>query len=624
MSLISRSLLVFLSDTVGVCLAWLLAYQLRFDFAIPPEFVRPMLMGLGMVLPLQAVLLRFFGLYRGIWVFASLPDLLRIARALSVGAVLVPITLTLLLHTEPWVPRLVFFMYPVLLFFYIGGTRAVYRSWKEYRHFGALRAQGQPVLILGAGKTGAHLVRELAQSAQWRVVGLLDDDWHKHGREIQGHKVLGATTELKNWAEYYKCSHAIIAMASVRHEIRRKVAGLCVSSGVRPLIVPSIDEMMSGHVRFNEIRQVNVEDLLGRDPVRIDTEQVGHCLKGRVVMVTGAGGSIGSELCRQIARFEPSLLVCFELNEFALYNLTEEFATHFPRLQLMAIAGDVKDAVRVDEIVGRYHPHVIFHAAAYKHVPLMEEDNAWQAVRNNVLGTWQVGRSAVSFGVERFVLVSTDKAVNPTNVMGATKRMAELVCQMLSAQGKTQFEMVRFGNVLGSAGSVIPKFQAQLAAGGPLTVTHPEITRYFMSISEAAQLVLQAGSMGHGGEIFVLDMGEPVRIADLARDMIRLSGQSEDKVQVVFTGLRPGEKLYEEVLADAEQTRATHHPKLRIARAIPVDPAELDSILNWLRQRRAVGAAEVRRELRRWVPEYQPARHEPPQLQLINNMAAGA
>ena len=364
-----------------------------------------------------------------------------------------------------------------------------------------------------------------------------------------------------------------------------------------------------------------MEDLLGRDPVRIDDVEVREYLRGKAVMVTGAGGSIGSELCRQIARFEPSVLVCFDVSEFGLYRLTEEFALHFQNVQLVALAGDVKDAIRVDEVIARYRPHVIFHAAAYKHVPLMEDDNAWQAVRNNVLGTWQVARSAVACEVSRFVLVSTDKAVNPTNVMGATKRLAERVCQALASRGKTQFEIVRFGNVLGSAGSVIPKFQEQIAVGGPVTVTHPEITRFFMSIPEAAQLVLQAGSMGQGGEIFVMDMGEPVRIAELARDMIRLSGRSEDEVRVVFTGLRPGEKLYEEVLADSEHTRATHHPKLRIARAQPVEDGWLDALLLWLRQRRAVGASEVRGELRRWVPEYAPSPPSAPSLQVVEKNA---
>ncbi|HNC78175.1 MAG TPA: nucleoside-diphosphate sugar epimerase/dehydratase [Rhodocyclaceae bacterium] len=608
----AHPLLVFLSDALGICLAWFVAYLIRFNLAIPAEFMPAMLYGLAVALPIQCLFLRVFGLYRGIWVFASLPDLHRIGRAVAAGAVVVPLVLVVSVRTEPWIPRLVFLLQPVLLLLYMGGTRALYRSWKEFRNFGALRAQGQSVLILGAGVAGAHLVRELAASAQWRVVGLLDDDPHKQRREIHGYKVLGPISELERWAETLKVGHAIIAMPSVRHEVRRAVASECVRVGVTALIVPGVDERLSTSHSLSEVRQLDVEDLLGRDPVRIDTEQVQDYLRGKAVMVTGAGGSIGAELCRQIARFEPSVLVCFELSEFALYRLIEDFAREFPRLQLVALAGDVKDAVRVDEVIGRYRPNVIFHAAAYKHVPLMEEDNAWQAVRNNVMGTFQVARAAVAFGVPRFVLVSTDKAVNPTNVMGATKRLAEQVCQAFALEGRSQFEIVRFGNVLASAGSVIPKFQAQIAAGGPVTVTHPEITRYFMSIHEAAQLVLQAGSMGQGGEIFVMDMGEPVRIQDLARDMIRLSGRSEDDIRIVFTGLRPGEKLYEEVLADSERTRPTHHPKLRIARAQAVESGWLDMLALWLRQRRAVPAAEVRRELRRWVPEYTPSSHAVP------------
>ena len=614
MQTFARPVMVFLSDAVGICLAWGLAYLIRFDFRIPPDFYLPMALGLAFALPLQGVFLRVFGLYRGIWVFASLPDLHRIARAVLVGAVTTPLVLVLMVRTDPWIPRLVFLIQPVLLLCYMGGTRAIYRSWKEFRNYGGLRAQGQAVIVLGAGKAGANLVRELSQSAEWRVVGLLDDDRNKQGREIHGHKVLGPISALGQWAENLKVQHAIIAMPSVRHQIRRAVASECVRVGLKALIVPNLDEMISGRVSFSEVRRVNVEDLLGRDPVYIDTSEVRDYLRGKVVMVTGAGGSIGSELCRHIARYEPSLLVCFELNEFALYKLMEEFSVNLPSIQLVALAGDVKDGVRVDEVVGRYRPNVIFHAAAYKHVPLMEEENAWQAVRNNVLGTVQLARSAVSFEVSRFVLVSTDKAVNPTNVMGATKRLAEQVCQALSAEGRTQFEIVRFGNVLASAGSVIPKFQEQIAAGGPVTVTHPDITRYFMSIHEAAQLLLQAGSMGQGGEIFVMDMGEPVRIFELAKDMIRLSGHSEEEIRVVFTGLRPGEKLYEEVLADSEHTRATHHPKLRIAKAQTVDAGWLDALLLWLRQRRAVGTAEVRRELRRWVPEYTPAVHSAPEL----------
>jgi len=608
---------VYLSDVFGVALTWWAAYLVRFNFAIPPEFLPGLQLGLVVVVLLQGILLRVFGLYRSIWVFASLPDLVCIARTVAVATLLTPLVIVVAVRYAPEVPRLVFLIQPVLLALYMGGSRALYRIWKESRLYGGLRALGQPVIVLGAGDAAVGLVRELSRSAEWRVVGLLDDSPSRQGREVYGCKVLGRIADLERVAEDLKVGHAIIAMPNERHEVRRKVAGVCVRAGVKALIVPAIEDVMTGRVSVSEVRRVDVEDLLGRDPVRIHTAEVREYLRGKSVMVTGAGGSIGSELCRQIARFEPSVLVCFDISEFALYRLSEEFATHFPTVQLLALAGDVKDAVRVDEVITRYHPHAIFHAAAYKHVPLMEDENAWQAVRNNVLGTWQVARSAVACGVARFVLVSTDKAVNPTNVMGATKRLAEQVCQALSSEGRTQFEIVRFGNVLGSAGSVIPKFQEQIASGGPVTVTHPDITRYFMSIPEAAQLVLQAGSMGQGGEIFVLDMGDPVKIADLARDMIRLSGHTEEQIRVVFTGLRPGEKLFEEVLADAEETRATHHPKLRIARAQSVEEGRLVELLNWLRQRRAVGGAEVRRELRRWVPEYAPAAPRPP-LQVLS------
>ena len=320
-----------------------------------------------------------------------------------------------------------------------------------------------------------------------------------------------------------------------------------------------------------------------REAVTLDDARLHDLLTGQVVMVTGAGGSIGSELCRQIAAYEPAMLVLFEMSEYAMYKVDEQLREAFPELPVASVVGDIKNVRRVNQVMHQYSPALVFHAAAYKHVPLMEEANAWEAVQNNVLGTYVVARAAIEYGVKKFVFVSTDKAVNPTNVMGATKRLAEMVCQALQAESRTRFEMVRFGNVLGSAGSVIPKFQEQIDKGGPVTVTHPEMVRYFMSIPEAAQLVLQAGSMGLGGEIFVMDMGEPVKIVDLARDMIRLSELSESEIRIVYTGLRPGEKLFEELLADDEHTRPTPHPKLRIAKAREVDPDWLDGLLEWLR-----------------------------------------
>jgi FlaA1/EpsC-like NDP-sugar epimerase len=603
-----RSILVFSADVAASGLAWIGAYWLRFSFDFPAEFRPAMWLGLAVAVPIQAIAFRAFGLYRGIWVFASLPDLMRIGRAVGFSVLLVPALVWLVVQTEPWVPRSVFAIQPILVLVLMGGSRAIYRAWREYRLYGDLIARGRPVIVLGAGATASSLVRELSRSSDWRVVGLLDDDPAKQGRDLQGHRVLGPISSLARWADELKVQHAIVAMPSAPHDVRRRVASQCVRAGLRAMTVPSFDDLIGGHVTVSKVRRVEVEDLLGRDAVRIDASQVTSFIRGRTVMVTGAGGSIGAELCRQVARFRPALLVAFEQSEFALYSLQENLREHFPELHLVGLAGDVKDRLAVERALRRYAPAVVLHAAAYKHVPMMEEYNAWEAVRNNVYGTYQVARACGELGVEKFVLVSTDKAVNPTNVMGASKRLAEMVCQALQATSSaTRFEMVRFGNVLGSTGSVIPKFQEQIARGGPVTVTHPEITRYFMSIPEASQLVLQAAAMGQGGEIFVLDMGDPVKIVDLARDMIRLSGFSENDIRVVFTGLRPGEKLYEEVLADDEHTRHTPHPKLRIAQAREVEPGWLDDLLKWLRQGRILEDAEVRRDLRRWVPEYAPA-----------------
>ncbi|MEO6565848.1 MAG: polysaccharide biosynthesis protein, partial [Casimicrobiaceae bacterium] len=350
---------------------------------------------------------------------------------------------------------------------------------------------------------------------------------------------------------------------------------------------------------------VELDDLLGRDPVVLDSAGLAEWLGNRVAMVTGAGGSIGAELCHQIARFRPARLVLFDISEAALYEIQTALSDTFPQLPLVTVVGDVKHVALVEDVLEREGPSVIFHAGAYKHVPLMEETNAWQAVRNNSYGTYVLARAAVAARVEKFVLVSSDKAVNPTNVMGATKRLAEIVCQNLQG-GATQFVLVRFGNVFGSAGSVIPRFSEQIARGGPVTVTHPEITRYFMSLSEATQLLLQAGLQGRGGEILVLEMGEPVRIVDLARDLIRLSGADPDRIAIVFTGLRPGEKLFEELLASEEETKPTPHPKLRIAQARDANHDAVGQMVTWCESDRAADDAQVRARLKSWIPEYMP------------------
>ena len=607
MSKAALSTLVFLFDLSALIFAWAGGFLLRFNFDVPANFLLPLWWGLAILLPAHALACRFAGLYRGIWLFASLPDLKRVLRAVGLSTVAVFLFFVFFRHDQQLVPRSLLVLYPMLLVLYMGGGRAAYRMWKEHRLYGGLIAQGKPVVIVGAGRGGAMLVRELERSADWRVVALVDDDRSKWGRELSGNRIFGGIDSLPDALASTKASHVILAMPSAAAEACRKATNLAVEAGAHVFTVPGLEDVMSGRVAISSIRPVAIEDLLGREPVWIDTRHVADMIAGKTVLVTGAGGSIGSELCRQLARFGPARLILFEQSEFALYTLEQWFSVHMPDIALVSLAGDVKDMARLDEVFAAYKPNSVFHAAAYKHVPLMEVGNAWQAVRNNVMGTLAVAECAIRFGAERFILISTDKAVNPTNVMGASKRLAEMICEALHRQGRaTRFEMVRFGNVLGSTGSVIPKFQDQIARGGPVTVTHPEITRYFMSIPEAAQLVLQAAAMGQGGEIFVLDMGEPVRIVDLAHKMIQLSGYAEDEIRIEFSGLRPGEKLYEELLADAEETRETPHPKLRIARARAVDADFLVNLRPWFAEA-SQSDDQVREILVRWVPEYTPA-----------------
>jgi FlaA1/EpsC-like NDP-sugar epimerase len=593
-------------DATAAMIAWYLAYWLRFNTEIPQYNIPNMVGAMLWVVPLQAVIFFGSGMYRGMWRYASVPDLQRIALALVLSTLAIALMLRLLPPQQPPVPRSVILLDPILLILILGGSRLGYRAWKERRLRNVLGSPGRPVVILGAGDAAADLLKNLARAGDWRVLGLLDDNPAKRGRQIQGVSVLGKLEELVDLAPRLGVERAIIAMPSALHQSRRRALEICRRAGVEALTVPSYQDLVSGKVTVSQVRNIELDDLLGRDPVLLDESRLQQWICGRSILVTGAGGSIGSELCRQIARFEPAQLVLYEHNEFALYRMEQEFAEQHPRIDLKCVIGDVKNAARVAEALAAHRPQIVFHAAAYKHVPLMEQGNAWEAVQNNVLGTWRVAEAAIAHGVEKFVLVSTDKAVNPTNVMGASKRVAEIVCQGLQAGNSTRFVIVRFGNVLGSTGSVIPKFREQIARGGPVTVTHSEITRYFMSIPEAAQLVLQAGLMGAGGEIFVLDMGEPVKIVELARELIRLSGYGEKDIGIEFTGLRPGEKLYEELLADGEHTLSTPHPKLRIAKSRTAPDAHwMNELFAWLQQVNP-GADQVRRELAARVPEYTP------------------
>jgi FlaA1/EpsC-like NDP-sugar epimerase len=599
-----RTVLAVAHDAIAAVLAWSFAYLLRFNFDVPTNFSVEMLETLAWVVPLEMLVFWQFRLYQGIWRYASTADLRRIFFAVVLSAAAISL-LFLMLQFNFVVPRTVLVLNPMLLMLIMGGSRFIYRLWKEKGLIGGMRLNSEPVLVLGAGDAAVSLAKELAKSTQWQLVGFLDDNSESHGRTINGIRVLGDLTSLSEWGARLAIKQVIIAMPSSSHQQRKRAIQLCNDAKLSVLTVPSFDDLMSGKVSVSQLRPIELDDLLGRDPVVLDTAGLHDLLTDKVVMVTGAGGSIGSELCRQIARFSPAKLMLFEQSEFALYTMEQELKSTFPTLNFVCLVGDVRDAARVTEVLQLHQPSTLFHAAAYKHVPMMEQHNTWQAIRNNVLGTWTIARAAQLHGVAKFVMISTDKAVNPTNVMGASKRLAELVCQTLQPTANTRFVMVRFGNVLGSTGSVIPKFRAQIAQGGPITVTHPDITRYFMSIPEAAQLVLQAGLMGQGGEIFVLDMGQPVKITDLAKDLIRLSGLTEDDIRIEFSGLRPGEKLYEELLADNEHTLPTPHPKLRIAQALLADEAWLKQLLEWIAAT-SMSDEEVRTALKNWLPEYQP------------------
>ena len=596
-----RTALAFLHDLMAATVTWVISFWLRFNLEVPQVYEELMLTSLLWVVPLKAAIFWLFGLYRGIWRYASVPDLKRILFAVIVAALALP---ALFLMLQISIPRSVLIFDPILLVMIMGGSRIAYRVWKE-QGIGALTARaGEPVAIVGADEAAVTLLKELERSAQWRAAAVFDDNDARIGRQIHGVRILGEIGDLPGVCARLGIRHAIIAMPAASHGARRRAVKICTDAGLKVMTVPAYDDLVSGKVTVSQIRHVELDDLLGRDPVTLDAGGLAQWIHNQVVMVTGAGGSIGSELCRQIARFNPRALVLFELNEFALYSIEQEFRKNHASIPLICAIGDVKDRMRVEQVMTSQRPSVVFHAAAYKHVPLMESENSWQAVLNNVKGTYVVADTAMQYGVEKFVLISTDKAINPTSVMGASKRLAEMVCQALQRPEGMRFVMVRFGNVLGSTGSVIPKFREQIAAGGPITVTHPEIRRYFMSIPEASQLVLQAGLMGNGGEIFVLDMGEPVLITDLARDLIRLSGFNPDDIKIIFTGLRPGEKLYEELLASDENTLPTPHTKLRIAKARYENSEWLARLLEWLGQSTPADDDLVRRDLMRWLPEY--------------------
>ncbi len=590
-------------DLAMVPLAWMAAFWLRFNLGtVPPEYMAAAWRWLPAVMVIQGADFVFFGLYRGHWRFASLPDLVRILKAVAAGTLAV-LALVVVFTRLEGVPRSVFPLYAVLLTLLLGGPRLFYRWLKDRRLY---LGEGQRVLIAGAGRAGEMLVRDLLRDPGRSLtpIGFVDDDRRKRGMEIHGVRVLGATEDILRLVEEKEIDLVLLSMPSAGSRQIRRVVEYCESARVPFRILPKMADLVAGRVSIEALREVSIEDLLGRDPVALDQEAIHAGLSGKRVLVTGGGGSIGAELCRQVARLGPTELIVFEKSEFNLYQIEMELRRTFPQLAIAARLGDVTDRTALDRLFEAHRPQVVIHAAAYKHVPMLERQ-VREAVLNNVCGTRETALAADRHHAEIFVLVSTDKAVNPANIMGATKRAAEIFCQNFDRRSRTRFITVRFGNVLGSAGSVVPLFQQQIREGGPVTVTHKDMTRYFMTIPEACQLILQAGVMGDGGEIFVLDMGEPVKITYLAEQMIRLAGLEPDKdIRIEFTGLRPGEKLYEELFHEQEALKPTGHGKIRLAAHRVVDWSELDQIFAAMEQAcREFDEARLRECLARLVPE---------------------
>lgn len=576
-----RTIALAIVDALLVSVALLAALWLRFDGAIPEQYITS---SREMALPFAAsylVSFYFFGLYRRLWQYASTGELLAILQGVTLGTVVnVALAYFFMEGSTFPLPRTVFPLAWMLNVLFIGGSRLSWRLLRDYGLNGGASKGGRPVLIVGAGDAGAVVVRELKNNSEARLtpVGFVDDDAAKQRQRLLGVPVLGTRNDIPRLVDDYAVQDIIIAMPSVPGRVIREIVEVCQGTPARLQIVPGMYELIDGRVSISQIREVKVEDILGREPVKVDLESIAGYLEGRVVLVTGAGGSIGSELCRQISQFAPHRLILLGHGENSIYNIYQELINASTDLDLVQSIVDVRDAAAVAEVMRLYRPQVVFHAAAHKHVPLMEE-NPGEALKNNVLGTWNVAAAAKDQRAEVFILISTDKAVNPTSIMGASKKLAEMVVQHMNRESTTRFAAVRFGNVLGSRGSVVPLFQEQIARGGPVTVTHPEMTRYFMTIPEAVQLIIQAGAMAKGGEIFVLDMGEPVRIEDLARSMIRLSGfEPGEDIEIIYTGVRPGEKLHEELFTEAERLEATRHRRILVscmngveeaARAVP-------------------------------------------------------
>ncbi len=596
-------------DIISVIAASYLAILIRYDFdvsTVPAAFLLPIRHFLPIGLVIALFVFYLFRLYHSLWAFAGETELQNLVMACLVTSAVNGAGINLFRMEGKAVPDSYYFLYFFFLLTFLFASRFSYRFFRSRKHKLQNRKNSISVMIIGAGEAGNTIIKEIVSSNFSTMVirCIIDDDKNKWGRFIQGIKVVGGRDKIIESADLYDIDEIFLAIPSASPAQIKDILEICKETNCKLRSLPGLYQLVNGEVNVSKLRDVEVEDLLGREPIRVDIDSILGYVQNKVVLVTGGGGSIGSELCRQIAGHKPAQLIVFDIYENNAYDLQQELKEKYPELNLVVLIGSVRNTSRINYVFETYHPDIVYHAAAHKHVPLME-DSPNEAVKNNVFGTWKTAMAAVQNHTKKFVMISTDKAVNPTNIMGASKRICEMIVQTFNRHYETEFVAVRFGNVLGSNGSVIPLFKKQIAAGGPVTVTHPDIIRYFMTIPEAVSLVLQAGAYAKGGEIFVLDMGEPVKILDLAKNLIRLSGyRVGEDIKIVFTGLRPGEKLYEELLMKEEGLQDTDNKLIHIGRPIELDERLFFQQLKQLEEASKEENKDIRPLIHEVVPTY--------------------
>ncbi len=606
---VTRIALLVLADMISIMLSSVLSLYVRYEFSfmdVQKEFWEAVLEAYLINVVITLIIFYIFRLYNSVWRYASDTELVNIIIAVVICAAMQPVIFWIL---NTHVPRSYPFFYAFFMMMFTGGVRFSYRIMRMLQNRRLNRIGGKSrinCMIVGAGAAGNAILKEIETSnyLSMHVVCAIDDHPGCHGKYLRGVPIVGGREKIQESVDKYGVDEIIIAIPSASRATLKPILEICKETGCRMRILPGMYQIINGEVNVSKLREVQIEDLLGRDPIQVNVDEIIGYVSGKTVLVTGGGGSIGSELCRQIAQHNPKCLIIFDIYENGVYEVQQELKQKYPHLNMEVLIGSVRNTARVEEVFKLYRPDIVYHAAAHKHVPLMEV-SPHEAIKNNVFGTLKVARAADEYGVRRFVLISTDKAVNPTNIMGASKRICEMIIQDMNRKSKTEYVAVRFGNVLGSNGSVVPLFKKQIEAGGPVTVTHPDIIRYFMTIPEAVSLVLQAGAYAKGGEIFVLDMGEPMKIDDLARNLIKLSGyRVDDEIKIEYTGLRPGEKMYEELLMNEEGLTETANKMIYIGKPIEIDDEKFEQQLEQLRAASKAEESDIRAEVAKIVPTY--------------------